>query len=217
MVIKVALADDHQIFREGLRSMIENSKNIKVVGEASNGQEILDVIDKKHPDVVILDVNMPVLNGIEATKQIVKNKTKIKIIALSMHSDKRFVAEMLGAGAKGYLLKDCAFEELLTAIETVMKNKVFLSPGIKGVVIEDYVSRLKGPAATASLSPREMEVLRLIADGKSTKEIAFELNLSAKTIETHRRQIMEKMKFDSIADLIKYAIRENLTSLDSDQ
>jgi DNA-binding NarL/FixJ family response regulator len=168
------------------------------------------------PDVVIMDITMPDLNGVEATKQILSKSPDIKIIGLSMHSDTVFVTEMLKSGAAGYLIKDCAFEELVRAIRTVIDNKVYLSPSISGVVVEDYIQRLSQTNFTGSdiLSDREREVLQLMAEGNSTKRIAAKLHISVKTVETHRRQIMNKLDIHTVAELTKYAIRKGLTSLE---
>lgn len=215
MTIKVIIADDHKIMRDGLRTLLAKHAGITVVGEAEDGRETVQLAKKLSPDVVIMDIAMPDLNGIEATRKIVAEHPGVKVIALSMHSDRRFVSEMLKAGASAYLLKDCAFEELVTAIQSVMKNKPYLSPGITGVVIEQYVrGRAKpGSPVFSPLSDREREVLHLMAEGKTTKEIASQLNLSIKTVETHRMNIMEKLDIHTIAELTKYAIREGLTSL----
>lgn len=215
MKLRIVLADDHKIVRDGLRNLLEKDPEIVVVGEAEDGREALQLAKKLSPDIVIMDIAMPDLNGIEATRQILAEVQRIKIVALSMHSDKRYVSEMLKAGAAGYLLKDCAFEELITAIRTVARGKIYLSPGIAGVVLEDYIRT--GSAADASvfslLSDREREVLQLMAEGRTTKEVAAQLHVSVKTIETHRTHIMAKLDIHSIAALTKYAIREGLTSL----
>jgi two-component system, NarL family, response regulator NreC len=213
--MKVLLADDHKIVRDGLRTLLEKHADIMVAGEAEDGREALQLARKLSPDVVVMDIAMPDLNGIEATRQILSEYPGIKIVALSMHSDKRFVSEMLKAGASAYLLKDCAFEELITAIRTVMKGKIYLSPGIAGVVLEDYIrtDRSSGLSVFSQLSDREREVLQLMAEGKTTKEVAAHLNVSIKTVETHRTNIMTKLDIHSIAELTKYAIREGLTTL----
>jgi len=215
MALKILLVDDHKIVRDGLRNLLEKHPDIVVAGEAEDGREALQLARKLSPDVVIMDIAMPDLNGMEATRQILSELHNVKVIALSMHSDKRFVSEMLKAGASAYLLKDCAFEELITAIRTIMKGKTYLSPGIADVVIEDYIR--KGSKEDSSvfsiLSDREREVLQLMVEGKSTKEIAANLNVSAKTIETHRTNLMTKLDIHTIAELTKYAIREGLTSL----
>ncbi|MFC2173242.1 response regulator [Acidobacteriota bacterium] len=217
MSVKILLADDHKIIRDGLRALVQKQPNMEVVAEAENGRKAVQLSRDLVPDVVIMDIGMPDLNGMEATRQILSQEPGIKVIALSMHSDKRFVAGMLTAGAAGYLLKDCAFEELTQAIRTVVANKSYLSPGVTGVIVNDYVQHLEDSdefAPAPVLTAREREVLQLLAEGSSTKQIAYNLNVSAKTIETHRRQIMEKLDLRSVAELTKYAIREGLTSLD---
>ena len=217
MTIKIFIADDHRILREGLRSMIEKIRNVDVVGEAGNGREAVRLASEKRPDVVIMDVNMPDLNGIEATRLLLKELPAVKVIALSMYSDKRFVAGMLKAGASGYLLKAGAFEELAIAIQTVMAGDIYLSPRVTGVVIEDYVGRLtqEKSAPTKTLSLREREVLQLLAEGKSSKDIASHLHVSEKTVHTHRQHIMEKLNLHSVAELTKYAIREGITTVEN--
>jgi two-component system response regulator NreC len=216
MSIKILLADDHKITREGLRSLLEDQADMKVVAEAKEGRETVELAAKLAPDVVIMDVSMPEMNGMEATRQIVNKNENVKVIALSMHSDSLFVCEMLKSGASGYLLKDCAFEELARAIHTVIKGKTYLSPGISDVVVSGYLRQLSKPEPSSSkvLTDREREVLQLIAEGKSTKQIALKLYISGKTVETHRRQIMNKLDIFTIAELTKYAIRKGLTSLD---
>jgi DNA-binding NarL/FixJ family response regulator len=217
--MKILLADDHQIVREGLRSLLNQHEDMEVVAEARNGRDAVQLAQELQPDVVVMDVGMPGLNGIEATRQITAREPEAKVVALSMHSDRRFMGEMLKAGAKGYLLKDGAFEELATAIRSVVADKVYLSPRIADVVVDDYVRRTPGQggdtSAFAKLTPREREVLQLMAEGRATKEIALDLKVSIKTVETHRRQIMEKLNIHSVAELTKYAIREGLTSLDA--
>jgi len=217
MGIRVLIADDHKIMLAGLRSLLEKQTDFEVVAEAENGRKAVQMAQEKKPDIVVMDVSMPDLNGIEATTQIIETLPETRVIALSMHSDKRFVIGMLRAGASGYLLKDCASQELANAISQVAAGKKYLSPEITGVVIDDFL--LGGPGeeaatATSLLSAREREVLQLIAEGWSTKQIASHLYVSIKTIETHRRQIMKKLDLHSIADLTKYAIREGLTSID---
>ena len=217
MTIKIFIADDHRILREGLRSLIEKMSDVRVVGDAGNGREAVRLVTERRPDVVIMDVNMPDLNGIEATRLLLKELPAVKVIGLSMYSDKRFVAGMLKAGASGYLLKAGAFEELATAIQTVMAGDIYLSPRVTGVVIEDYVVRLtqEKAAPTKTLSPREREVLQLLAEGKSSKDIASHLHVSEKTVHTHRQHIMEKLNLHSVAELTKYAIREGITTVEN--
>ena len=217
MGIRVLIADDHKIMLAGLRSLLEKQTDFDVVAEAENGRKAVQMAQEKKPDVVVMDVSMPDLNGIEATTQIVESLPGTRVIALSMHSDKRFVMGMLRAGASGYLLKDCASQELANAIHQVAGGRKYLSPEITGVVIDDFLlGASSGEVATATslLSAREREVLQLIAEGWSTKQIASHLYVSIKTIETHRRQIMKKLDLHSIADLTKYAIREGLTSIE---
>ena len=215
MKIKVVLADDHQILREGLRTMLEKENNIEVLGEAANGRDALRLIREKTPDVIVMDVTMPGLNGIEATRQIKSESPHIKVIALSMHDDKRFVFNMLKAGASGYLLKDDGFREVIKAINAVMANKTYLSSEITDVMLKDYLksSKFQEASVFALLSPREREVLQLIAEGKTTGQIADLMHVSSKTIETHRHHIMQKLNISSVAELTKYAIREGLTGI----
>ena len=217
MSIRILLVDDHKIVRDGLRSLIEKDLDTEVVGEASDGRAAVQQVRNLSPDVVITDIAMPDLNGIEATRQILAERPGIKVVALSMHSDSRFIAEMLRSGALGYLLKNCAFEELSTAIHAVIEDQTYLSSGIAEVVTKEYVRRLTETELTSPtiISDREREVLQLLAEGKSTKQVASVLHVSIKTIETHRRQIMRKLNINSLAELIKYAVREGLTTLDS--
>jgi two-component system response regulator NreC len=215
MAIRILLADDHKIVRQGLRTLLEQEPDMEVVAEAEDGRIAVRLARELAPQVVIMDVGMPDLNGIEATRQVLADTPGLKVIALSMHSDRRFVVNMLKAGASGYLLKDSAFEELAAAIRVVMLNKTYLSPGVSDIVIKDYV---QGPREDSSvfsvLTPREREVLQLMAEGKSTKQIADRLHVSVKTIETHRQQIMTKLGIHSVAELTKYAVREGLSSLE---
>jgi len=215
MGIKIILADDHKIIREGLRALLEKEPDMEVVGEANDGIATVRLTKNLNPDIVIMDIGMPDMNGIEATRQIISETKGVKVIALSMHSDRRFVLQMLKAGASGYLLKDSAFEELALAIKTVMLGQPYLSPKITDVVIKEYIISMAKNEETVftKITAREREVLQLIAEGKSTKQIASFLNVSVKTIETHRQQIMEKLNIHSIAELTKYAIREGIASL----
>jgi len=214
MSIKVLIADDHQIVREGLRSMLEKEVGIKVVGEAKEGRTVLRLARELTPDVIIMDVAMPELNGIEATRQLLADFPTIKVIALSMHDDRRFILNMIKAGAKGYLLKDSAFKELAKAIRVVVANKTYLSSDIADIVVKDYLATTTSEESSAfnQLSPREREVLQLIAEGKTTTLIAEQLHISMKTVETHRAQLMAKLKVKGVAELTKYALREGLTA-----
>jgi DNA-binding NarL/FixJ family response regulator len=216
MPTRVLLADDHRIIREGLRSLLQKQPDMEVVEEAQDGITAVRLTEKLHPDIVIMDIGMPDLNGIEAARQIVTRLKDVKVIALSMHSDKRFVLEMLKAGASGYLLKDCAFEELINAIRTVSSGQIYLSHRVTGVVVDEYLHNRPASESTvySLLTAREREVLQLLAEGNTTKSIAASLHVSTKTIETHRQQIMEKLNLRSVAELTKYAVKEGLTSLD---
>lgn len=216
MSIRVLLADDHRIVLQGLRSLLEQEPDIKVVGEAQNGRRTVELVGELGPDVVIMDLTMPGMNGIEATRRIRTDHPEVKVLALSMHSDKGFVDSVLDAGASGYLLKDCAFDELAQAIRLVVTGDMYLSPGVAKTVVKGYVRQLRqgDRSALSSLSPREREVLQLTAEGKSAREIASLLGLSVKTVETQRRRIMQKLDVHSVAGLTKRAIREGLTSLE---
>jgi len=205
---------------DGLKALLEAQPDMEIVAQAENGREAVKLAQKQQPDMVIMDVAMPDLNGLEAVRQILSTHPHIKVIALSMHADRRYVTGMLSAGASGYILKHCAFEELVHAIRIVLSNQVYLSPTIAGIVVQELAqAKSARTTQTASASPRsltsrEREVLQLIAEGNSAREIAQRLHLSVKTIETHRRQMMEKLEIRSIADLTKFAIREGLTSLE---
>jgi DNA-binding NarL/FixJ family response regulator len=216
MSIGILIAEDHTIVREGLRSLVEKQPDMEIVCEAEDGRTAVERVREFQPDVVIMDITMPNLNGVEATRQIVSEFPQIKVIALSIHSNRRFVADMLGAGAAGYVLKECLFDELVQAIKAVAAGESYLSPRITGVVIEHYVKGLAAVAdsSLSTLTSREREVLQLIAEGKTTKKIALDLHVSTKTIEANRRQIMEKLDVHSIAELTKYAVREGLTPLE---
>jgi DNA-binding NarL/FixJ family response regulator len=214
---QILLADDHSLFREGLRHIIEDELGMSVVGQAETGRKAVELARVHHPDIVIMDISMPDLNGIEATRQLLQEFPEILVIALSMHADRRYVSEMLSAGAKGYLLKHSAVDELERAIRTVLEKKIYITPEVAGVVVAEYLQHLgtARPAATPSpLTAKEREVLQLLAEGKSTKEIAADLHVSIPTIDTHRQHIMEKLDLHSIAELTKYAVREGLTSLE---
>lgn len=215
MRIRVVLADDHKIVRDGLKSLLDQCPDIEVVAVADNGRQLLSLVEADPPEVVLLDVSMPEMNGIDVVRRLSANCPTVKVVMLSMHSDRRFVTESLSAGARGYLLKDSAFEELVRAIMAVNNGEFYLSPKIAGVIVQDYLRKSSPPVETAFniLTNREREVLQLIAEGKSTKEIAFNFNVSIKTVETQRQQIMKKLNMFSVAELTKYAIREGLTAL----
>jgi DNA-binding NarL/FixJ family response regulator len=214
--IKVLIADDHQIVRDGLRSLLEKEADLQVIGEAADGRTALRMIREQAPRVVIMDVAMPDLNGIEATIQIKKEFPEVKVIALSMHDDRRFVLSMIKAGASGYLIKDCAFKELIRAIRVVVvQNKIYMSPGITDVLVENYLSGAPAEEriAFSLLTPREREVLQLIAEGKTSNQIGEHLHVSIKTVETHRAGILNKLNIRSVAELTKFAIREGIISV----
>ncbi len=215
MSIRILLADDHRIMREGLRSLIENEPDMKVVAEAGDGRTTVRLAEEVSPDVAVIDITMPELNGIEASSQIIARAPHIKVLALSMHSDEHFVTGMLRAGASGYLLKDCAAEELCRAIRSLVANETHLSPKIASIVIEDYRRGLSEtrPARGKQLTPREREVLQLVAEGETSKKIAAQLHVSVKTVDAHRQQIMDKLDIRSVAGLTKYAIRKGITSI----
>jgi DNA-binding NarL/FixJ family response regulator len=217
MSIRILLADDHKIIREGLKSLLQKQSDMEVVEEVRDGVSAVRESEKLCPNIVIMDIGMPDLNGIEATRQIIARVSGVKVVALSMHSDKRFVVEMLKAGASGYLLKDCAFEELVSAIRTVATGHIYLSHRVTGVVVDEYLHNRSGTNSTtfSLLTAREREVLQLLAEGNTTKKIAVFLNVSTKTVDAHRKQIMNKLGLRSIAELTKYAIKEGITSLDS--
>ncbi len=217
MSIAIVVADDHQIVRDGLRSLLNQESDFQVVGEAEDGRSTVDMVTLEKPDIVVMDVGMPGLNGIEATRQIMSQVPDVKVVALSMHTDKRFVGGMLGAGARAYLVKQSAFDELARAIREVLNGRVYLSQEIAGVVIEDYISNLADSTPSQQSSPlttREREVLQLLAEGQSTQQIATRLHVSAKTVGTHREHIMQKLNRHSIAELTQYALREGLVVWD---
>lgn len=217
MSIKVLLVDDHAIIREGLRSLLEKQPEMEVIADTDDGRKALDLVRELLPDIIIMDITMPGLNGIEATRRITAEFPTVKVIALSIHSKRRYVVDMLSAGAAGYILKECLFDELVKAIRAVAAGGRYLSPRITDVVVSDYVKRLSATADSPfeALKIREREVLQLVAEGKSTKQIALELHVSTKTIEANRRKIMEKLNIHSVAELTKYAVREGLTTLET--
>ena len=212
---KILLADDHKIMRAGLRSILEKEPDMEILGEAQNGLVALQLAKKLRPDLIIMDISMPDLNGIEATSRILAELSGLRVLALSMHSDRGFLIKMLKAGASGYLLKDCASEELIDAVHVIMKNRLYISPAMVDDMVRDYVQMASREdlSAFSVLTTRERDVLQRLAEGKSVKEIAHDLNISVKTVETFRHRIEDKLHLNSIAELTKYAIREGLTSL----
>lgn len=213
--LRILLADDHIVMRTGLRALLERQPNLEVVGESENGRNAVDLTASLRPDVVIMDVGMPVLNGIEATKLIVADHPTTAVIILSMHSDESYVMRALKAGARGYLLKDSAPADLLSAILAVSQNKSFFSPKVSRILAEDYVRVLKQKGAVDSydlLTDREREILQLLVEGKANKEVATSLNISPYTVETHRKHILEKLNLHNPAELILYAVRKGIIS-----
>ncbi len=214
MSIKIIIADDHKIMRDGLRNMLDKEPGMEVVAEAKNGREALRLAEQLRPDILLMDISMDDLNGIDATRSLVGKGLGTRVVALSMHADKRFVAGMFEAGAMAYLLKECSYEELIQAIRQVMSGRTYLCSMISGVMIRDYIQRMRKNEPSL-LSPREKEILQLMAEGSTTKRIADQLKVSVKTVETHRQHIMDKLNIYSIAELTKYAIKEGITSLDT--
>ena len=211
--LRILLADDHIVMRTGLRALLERQPNLEVVGESENGREAVELASSLKPDVLVMDVGMPVLNGIEATKTIVSQHPTIAVVVLSMHADESYVMRALKAGARGYLLKDSAPADLLSAIQAVSQNKSFFSPKVSRILAEDYVRVLKQKGAVDSydlLTSREREILQLLAEGKTNKEVATALNISPYTAETHRSHILEKLNLHNSAELVLYAVRKGI-------
>jgi two-component system, NarL family, response regulator NreC len=213
--IRVLLADDHRLIRAGLRLVVAQQPDLSVVGEADDGRQAVELAKSLKPNVVVMDIGMPNLNGIEAARQIREIRPDAAIVMLSMHSDEGYVLRALGAGARAYLLKDSATTDLVQAIHAVAEGKSFFSPAVSKVLLEDYVRKLRRSGAEDSydlLSPREREILQLVAEGKSNKEVASLLNLSVYTVETHRAKIMQKLNLKGVPELILYAVRKGIIS-----
>ena len=211
--IRIVLADDHTVVRQGIRSLLQQDASIDVVGEAENGQDAVLVAKKTLPDVVLLDISMPILNGVQATRQIRKFNPKIKILILSMYNDEEYVREVFDAGAAGYILKQTTGSDLVRAIKEVNRGNAYLSPSIAKYLVSDYRERVKGGKSAreqTGLTPREIEVLQLIAEGNSNKKIAEQLFISIKTVETHRQKIMDVLKIHDVAGLTRYAIAKRI-------
>ena len=215
MTIRIVLADDHELFLAGIRTVLEQEADMEVVAEAKDGRAAIEAALEHVPDVVVMDVNMPLLNGIEATRQVLAKLPDIKVLCLSMHHERRLVLAVLDAGAAAYVVKESALNELIEAIRNVVAGRTYLSPAIAGTVIEAYkAARPKESAPFDVLTDREREVLQLISEGHTTKQIAGQLHVSGKTVSTHREHIMRKLNLHSVAEITKYAIREGMTSAD---
>lgn len=213
--LRILLADDHIVMRTGLRALLERQPNLEVVGESENGRDAISQVESAKPDVVVMDVGMPILNGIEATKTIVSEHAGVAVVILSMHADESYVMRALKAGAKAYLLKDSAPADLLGAIQAVSQGKSFFSPKVSRILAEDYVRILKQKGGVDSydlLTSREREILQLLVEGKANKEVAAILNISPYTVETHRKHILEKLNLHNPAELILYAVRKGIIS-----
>ncbi len=211
--VRIVLADDHIVMRNGLRLLLERQPNLQVVGEAADGRQAVALIEKTEPDVVIMDIAMPNLNGIEATRQIVNQNPRTAVAILSMHSDESYVIRALKAGARAYLLKDSAEADLLAAVRALTEGKSFFSPAISKILVEDYMRQLNNRGAEDTyelLTTREREILQLLAEGRTNKEVANMLNLSLYTVETHRTHILQKLNLHSVPELILYAVRKGI-------
>ena len=211
--IRILLADDHTIIRSGLKLLLEQQPDFKVVAEANDGREAVQFVVTDHPDVAVLDIGMPQLNGIEATRQILATEPEVRVVILSMHSDEGYVLRALKAGARAYILKNSAESDLIRAIRTVNEGKSFFSPAISKMLLEDYVRQVQEKSVEDSydlLTPREREVLQLLAEGKSNKDVAAMLNLSLHTVETHRGNILQKLNLHGTPELILYAVRKGI-------
>jgi two-component system, NarL family, response regulator NreC len=207
-VIKILLADDHTIVRQGLKLILSSHADLQVIGEAANGREVLELAEKLKPDVVLMDVAMPELNGIEATRRLHQISPRTKVLVLSMHKEAVYVREILKAGARGYILKDAIDTELISAIQSVARGDGYVSPAISGTLLSDYRQNITNPLDL--LSSREREVLQLIAEGKTNKEVATRLNLSVYTVDSHRGKIMEKLNLHSTGELVRFAVKQGL-------
>jgi len=213
---KIIIADDHRMVRQGLINLFSTKKNVEVLAETGSGQEVVHLALTHYPDIVIIKIGMPDLNGMEATKQILSKNPNIKIIALSVHTEKKYVMGMLDAGASGYLLKSCSFQELLTAIKVVLSGKIYLCHDVSGVVVESALSseQNKIESLFSLLSQREREILQLLSEGHKNKSIAEKLHISTKTVQVHRTHLKKKLNLNSTAELTKYAISKGLTSVE---
>lgn len=212
--MKIILVDDHSIIRDGLRSLLEKQPNMEIIAEADNGIHAVNMANQFSPDIMIMDIGLPDLNGVDATRKIINENPMIKVIGLSINSDRWSLEKMIKAGASGYVLKNCAFEELVMAVQSVMENNFYLCTDLSRMLVNDYIDKVRNTSTLKeTLSTREQEVLQLMAEGKTAIEIASCLTISKKTVEVHRSQIYHKLGISNLASLIKYAIREGLVSL----
>ena len=214
--IKVLVADDHTILRQGIKALLDNQEGIEVIGEAKDGREALEIIEETLPDVILMDIAMPGLNGLEATRRIKKKFPRMKVLVLTMYTNEEYIFQILNAGANGYLVKETAFQDLISAIKAVYKNEAFMSPSISKKVINSYIKKAQDDEEKTReiLTTREREILQLIAEGNSSKKIAELLFISPKTVETHRTHIMDKLNIHNRTGLIKYAIRKGMVDVD---
>ncbi len=212
MSVKLIIVDDHQMFREGLVNLLSGSGKVEVLAQAKNGKEAVEKALQLKPDVVLMDIGIPIMNGVEATKKILQENTAIKVLALSMHENKEYIKDILDAGASGYILKNSPFDQLLSAILSVSEGNKYLSKKVTDIIIQDYLTMNKGRRALNQLSERELEVLKLYAEGKTSSEIAEQLFISVKTVGTHKQHLLKKLKLKTNADIIKFAIKEGLVS-----
>ena len=212
---RLLVADDHALVRAGIRAFLERIPNIEVVAEASDGREVVELVAKQQPDIVLMDIAMPGLNGLEAIRQIVKTWPRVRVIILSMHASEEYVWQALRAGARGYLLKGASLAELELALSSVVRGEIYLSPPLSQPAITEYVQRTgKDRAREEKLTARQREILSLIAEGKSTKQVALQLNISVKTVESHRTQIMQRLNIHDVAGLVRYAIKTGLVKIE---
>lgn len=214
MSVRILLVDDHAILREGLRAILQSERDLVVVGEAANGQDALELADKLCPDVVVMDIGMSGLNGLEATRRLIRRDAKVKVLALSTHTDKQFVLGMLDAGAAGFVIKGAARKDLIQAIRTIMRNRQYISAGVADSMSDRYAQGINSTPApsSATLGAKQREVLQLVAEGNTSREISEIMKISIKTVEAHRRNIMNKLSVHTVAELTKYAVREGMTS-----
>ena len=216
-MIRIVLAEDHAIVRKGIFALLDEQSDLEVVGEASNGHEALAVVDSTRPDIVVMDINMPELNGLEATRQIRKQYPEVKVLVLTMYTNEEYVLNLLQAGAAGYIVKESIPAELINAIKAIHAGNAYLSPAVSRNVIDEYLRNVGDEGATDTfdrLTDREREIMQLLVEGSSTKEIADKLSISSKTVGVHRVNLMEKLEVNSMPDLVKYALRKGMISLD---